>query len=995
MPYVCLHAHLYQPSREDPWTGTWPLEPSACPWPDWNHRITAECYAPNAAARLLDDTGHTRGWRNTYVELSTDVGPTLLTWLEANAPAVYTAVLDADLRSAQRFGGHPSTMAQGYHHAILPLADDPDRRTEVLWGLRDAERRYGHRPDGFWMPETAVDTPTLETLAAAGVTYVLVAPHQVAEVRPPDRGWIAADEAEALSTRAYTVRLPSGATIVALPYDGDLARQVAFNGALRDGEAFGRQLVDRAVALGGDALVHLATDGESYGHHHRHGEMALARILEVIDGDDRVELTTYGAYLDRVPPTWEARLVERSSWSCAHGVERWSAACACRIHPDDPGHTLWRAPLRAAFDHLRDAAREALAPYAATLFRDAWEARDAYVDVVGADAAGFAAWYTDHAADGTADPAAAQAFLEIHRHLLAMYTSCGWFFDDVTGIEALQDLRHAAVATGLLRRHFGIDLSQALLHDVEVIPSNGPIDLALDVVQANLAPPADPRPRPRHHHRLGGLLCHVSSLPGDGPIGDTDAAYALVDWMADAGVTLWQVLPLSPTDDGGSPYASWSGLSGNPDLIGLGRLVMQGLLDADAVRPPEGPIGQVDPTLVATWKRPLLDAAADRFLAWDDHPDRARFDRFVADHPWVAEAGLFRALKAAHDGAPWWSWPAPLRDRADEALTAARAEHADAVARWTAIAWFFEDAWRDLHAYAASRGVEILGDLPIYVGHDSVDVWCDPHLFQLRPDGTAEAVAGVPADAFSETGQRWGNPLFDWDAHAADGHAWWAARLRRCLALTDHLRLDHFIAFVRYYAIPADQPDARGGAWRPGPGKALFDDLAARLPRLPLVVEDLGDVGPDVVELQETLGYPGMRVLQFGADGDPGNPHAPANHPEEAVAYLGTHDNDTTLGWWNTLDPGTRARLRDTFPARDGHPTEQMLATLWRTCAAWAITTPQDLLGLGSEARMNTPGTVVGNWTWRLRPGQLDEGIARGLRAALAATGRLPPGATP
>ncbi|MCB9683161.1 MAG: 4-alpha-glucanotransferase [Alphaproteobacteria bacterium] len=1021
MAYVCIHAHLYQPSREDPWTGVWPVEPGAAPFRNWNERITAECYAPNAAARLLDTDGRLRGVRSTYRDISFDVGPTLLQWLERNAPVVYAAILRADAASRRWQGGHGSAMAQGYHHAILPLCDARDRRTEIAWGLRDFELRYGRKTEGFWLPEAAVDLDSLDVLAAHGVRFVVLAPTQIRRVRPEGADqWVDAAGVPSLSRRAYRVALREGRSIAVLPYDAEASQGVAFGGWLFDGAAMGRKLADLAVrSRDPRALLHLATDGESYGHHHRRGEMALARALEVLEADSRVELVTYGRYLDLVPPTWDAEIHELTSWSCAHGVERWRSDCPCGNDPAQ--HHRWRAPLRAAFDSLRDAAREVMAPVARRVFRDVDAARDAYVELLHDHAPdAVAAWLRTHGGKASltaADQRAAHAILEIERHLLAMYTSCAWFFDDVTGIEARQDLRHAACALGLLQAELDADLSAPFLARVAAFPGNHPVDELVELVEhhRHRPPPvraphaasaltaladegdtdaAEVQGAAARFGRAAGLLCHVTSLPGGGPIGDLDGVAPFVDWMCEAGLSIWQILPLGPTDDGGSPYSSWASFCGNPLVIGIQPLVDAGLLTpGEASTAPEGPLGSIDPAAARAWKLRAVELAAQRLLANAGHRWHDDAQRWAATTPWVRDAARFKALKERFDDAPWWRWPEAVRRADPEAVEAALRDRQDQVARFGVVQYFFDRQWFAARSYCTARGVRLLGDLPIYVGEDSADVWAAQDRFRLDDDGRPIAVAGVPPDAFSETGQRWGNPLYAWDRMAADGFGWWIARMRRTLEQTDLVRLDHFVGFVNFWEVPAHDEDARAGRWRPGPGRALFDALEAALGTLPLVVEDLGVVGAEVRALQEALGQPGMRVVQFGFDGNPRNLHLPWNHPEHAVAYVGTHDNDTAVGWWNHLTPNARRVVRHAFPEPAGQPHAQLTELLLRSRAVWAILTPQDLLGLGSEARMNVPGIADGNWRWRLRPDQLDAALATTTRARVAQAGRLAPGA--
>jgi alpha-amylase/alpha-mannosidase (GH57 family) len=352
--YVCIHGHFYQPPRENPWLEVVELEDSAYPYHDWNERITAECYGPNAWSRILDARGRITRIVNNYAWISFDFGPTLLWWLEQAAPEVYQAILEADRQGRQRFGGHGPAIAHPYHHVILPLANERDRRTELLWGIRDFTYRFGRRPEGIWLPETAVDLATLEVVAELGITFTILAPHQAAAVRPPGfSGWQDVSGGRVETTRPYRVTLPSGRELVVFFYDGAIARDVAFGDLLQDG----RRLAARLLAAASDTvdrLAHIATDGETYGHHHRFGDMALAAAIAALRAERDARVVTYGAYLAAHPATWEAQIVEETSWSCAHGIERWRSNCGCQTGAH-PGWTQeWRAPLRAALDWLRD-----------------------------------------------------------------------------------------------------------------------------------------------------------------------------------------------------------------------------------------------------------------------------------------------------------------------------------------------------------------------------------------------------------------------------------------------------------------------------------------------------------------------------------------------------------------------------------------------------------------------------------------------------------------
>lgn len=442
---VCVHGHFYQPPRENPWTREIDVEASAAPWTNWNERIADECYGPNARAEVHDPGGGAHRHDN-FAAMSFDVGPTLMAWLRRDRPDIHDAIVAADAAAVERFGGHGGAMAQVHDHIIMPLADDRDRRTQVLWGLADFRRRFGRAAEGMWLPETAVDIPSLESLAAAGVRFTVLAPHQAFRVRSPGGEW--EDPAWALETgRAYRHRLPSGRHIAIFFYDGALARDVAFGGVLEDGVGFAGRL--RGLALGGDppTLGHIATDGESYGHHHRHGEMALARALEQVKNGDGIELTNYGAWLERHPPEDEVEIAERTSWSCMHGVQRWAGGCDCGTGGADWDYG-WRTPLRKALEGLRRALRARYEAEAGAVLHDPGRARDEHAELWLGDPVARDDWWRRHLRPG-AERAEAHRLLAMEHAAMRMFTSCGWFFDDPSGLETRQVLRYAARAVDL------------------------------------------------------------------------------------------------------------------------------------------------------------------------------------------------------------------------------------------------------------------------------------------------------------------------------------------------------------------------------------------------------------------------------------------------------------------------------------------------------------------------------------------------------------------
>jgi alpha-amylase/alpha-mannosidase (GH57 family) len=510
---VCIHGHFYQPPRENPWLRAIEWQDGAYPYHDWNERITDECYAQNAVSRVLDDDGRIAHVFNNYARISFNMGPTLLAWMEEHAPDVHEAVVAADRESAERFGGHGSAIAQAYGHVIMPLADARDRRTQVLWGIADFRRRFGREPAGMWLPVTAADTPTLEALAEHGIGFTILAPRQARRVRPlsaAGRGWVDVSDGSVDTTMPYLVRLPSGDEITVFFYDGALSRAVAFEGLLADGEGFAARLRSAPIPDRDGVLVNIATDGESYGHHHRHGDMALAFALHELAADPDVELTNYAAFLERHPPTLEAEIVERSSWSCAHGVERWRADCGCADggHPD--WSQAWRTPLREALDWLRDDVRPRYDEHAGSLLADPWAARDAYVDVLLDPSEKTRQRFLDEQAkpglDG-GDRVTIWKLLELQTNAMLMYTSCGWFFDDLARIETVQVLRYAGRVIELARDVLGSDPEDGFLNRLEEARANDGRD-GRAVYDASVRPAVATLDDVAGHYAISSLFEH-------------------------------------------------------------------------------------------------------------------------------------------------------------------------------------------------------------------------------------------------------------------------------------------------------------------------------------------------------------------------------------------------------------------------------------------------------------------------------------------------------
>lgn len=474
--YICIHGHFYQPPRENPWLETVELQDSAYPYHDWNERITAECYAPNTSARLLGGDGRIERIVNNFARISFNVGPTLLSWMKAQAPDIHGAIIEGDRLSRERFSGHGSALAQNYNHMIMPLAHPRDQRTQVLWGIRDFESRFGRRPEGMWLAETAADDATLDALAAEGITFTVLSPYQAREVRPlKSRHWHDANHGRVDPHRAYRVNLPSGRSIAVFFYDAYISKAVAFERLLDNGGRFAERL-RHGFGGGGEAqLVNIATDGESYGHHHRHGEMALAYALNVLDAHPEVQLTNYAEFLERHPPAWEARIHQKSAWSCAHGVERWNSHCGCNSGGRPKWNQHWRFPLRRALDWLRDELAPKYESKAREYFTDPWKARDEYIDVIlDRHPENVAAFFQRHGAReiSAEDHVTGLRLLELQRHAMLMYTSCGWFFDEISGIETVQILQYAARALQLAGDLLGEDLEPAFLEKLADAKSN-------------------------------------------------------------------------------------------------------------------------------------------------------------------------------------------------------------------------------------------------------------------------------------------------------------------------------------------------------------------------------------------------------------------------------------------------------------------------------------------------------------------------------------------
>ena len=480
MRFLCIHCHFYQPPRENPWLEQIELQDSAYPYHDWNERISAECYGPNLAARILDGQQRITSIVNNYSKISFNFGPTLLSWAAEHAPETYRGLIDADRQSQERFSGHGSAIAQAYNHIIMPLANRRDKITQIRWGIDDFASRFGRNPEGMWLPETAVDIESLDLLAEAGIGYTILAPHQAKAVRPlgsPANGndWQDVTGSKIDPTRAYVFRTPSGKSINIFFYDGPISQAVAFEKLLDNGEKFASRLLGGFSDLrNGPQLVHIATDGETYGHHHRHGEMALAYSLDYIESQKSARITNYGEFLQLNPPAWEAQIYERTAWSCVHGVERWRSNCGCNSGRAG-WHQEWRRPLRESLDFLRDWVTPRFESASKQFLHDPWAARDAYIRVVldrspdNREQFGREQFARELSPD---EQVIVWKLMELQRHAMLMYTSCGWFFDDLSGIETVQVIEYAGRVVQLAEQLFGDEVEEQFLSRLASARSN-------------------------------------------------------------------------------------------------------------------------------------------------------------------------------------------------------------------------------------------------------------------------------------------------------------------------------------------------------------------------------------------------------------------------------------------------------------------------------------------------------------------------------------------
>ncbi len=509
--HVCIHCHFYQPSRENPWLEEVELQDSAYPFHDWNQRITAECYAPNTASRILDAEKRIVEIVNNYARISFNFGPTLLSWMERKSPEVYEAIIDADRLSRERFSGHGSAIAQVYNHVIMPLATMRDKRTQVIWGIRDFEHRFGRKPEGMWLAETAVDVETLEILAEQGITFTILAPHQAKRVRQlKEEEWRDVSGAEVDPRMPYRCRLPSGSTITLFFYDGPASRDVAFGGLLRSGEDFASRLMGIFSKKEEAQLAHIATDGESYGYHHRFGDMALAYALHHIESNNLARITNYGEYMEKFPPALEVEIFENTSWSCAHGIERWRSDCGCNTGAHPRWTQAWRAPLREAMNWLGDTLAGLYEREMTSYVHDPWQARDDYIEVIlDRSDRNLESFLSAHITREVSrdEKVRLLKLFEMQRHAMLMFTSCAWFFDDISGIESMQVMQYASRAMQLAREVVGEELEPRYLEILKQASSNvSEFKNGAEVWEAFVKPAAIDLLRAGAHYAISSLF---------------------------------------------------------------------------------------------------------------------------------------------------------------------------------------------------------------------------------------------------------------------------------------------------------------------------------------------------------------------------------------------------------------------------------------------------------------------------------------------------------
>lgn len=476
--YICIHGHFYQPPRENAWLEDVEVQDSAFPFHDWNEKITAECYNPNASSRILDEDGYITDIVNNYTRISYNFGPTLLSWLEKKEPETYQAIIDADKKSRKRFSGHGSALAQTYNHLIMPLANRRDKETQVIWGIRDFQYRFGRDPEGMWLSETAVDLETLEILSEYNIKFTILAPRQAEAIKKLEESdWSDVSQGNIDTGRPYLYKLPNGKKISIFFYNGELSQAIAFNNLLSNGKNFAEKLLSGFSKSKEPQLVHVATDGESYGHHHKHGEMALAFGINYIENNSDASITNYAEFLEKFPPEYEVKIKENSSWSCAHGIERWRSDCGCQTGGDPEYNQKWRRPLRESLNWLRDSLINIYLDETKRLLKDPWKARNDFIEIIlHRDDKKVQEFFKKHGLDIDHNGKISKGLrlLEMQRHSLLMFTSCGWFFNDISGIETIQVLQYACRAIQLAGQTGGVEFEIEFIKKLEEAASNIP-----------------------------------------------------------------------------------------------------------------------------------------------------------------------------------------------------------------------------------------------------------------------------------------------------------------------------------------------------------------------------------------------------------------------------------------------------------------------------------------------------------------------------------------
>jgi 4-alpha-glucanotransferase len=490
--------------------------------------------------------------------------------------------------------------------------------------------------------------------------------------------------------------------------------------------------------------------------------------------------------------------------------------------------------------------------------------------------------------------------------------------------------------------------------------------------------------------RQSGILLHITSLPGPHGMGDFGpGAFQFVDWLASSGQTVWQLLPTTPIGPGDSPYQGVSAFAGSQWMVAFEPMVDRGWMSMPTA--PGFDELRIDYGKVLPWREQQLRVGFAGFEACASAQDKAALTKWAkANKAWLDDYALFMAIRAPRGGQPWWDWPKDLARREPKAITKAKKEMAQEIAFWVFVQWCFDEQIKSVKAHANSKGVSIVGDLPIFIAHDSADCWSHPELYFLDENFQTTVVAGVPPDDLGPMGQRWGNPLYRWDLMAQDSYSWWTARVKRALSHADIFRIDHFRGFAGYWEIPASSPTAKEGKWLPGPGKALFDAIEQALGTLPIIAEDLGLITPDVIELRDGCGFPGMKIAQFGFGGDGSHEFLPHNWPVDCIAYTGTHDNDTAVGWWRNASARERQFAGSYLACHDGDVHWAMIRACSNSVARTVVFPLQDVLGLGPEHRFNVPGVLGGNWAWRFTWPMLGSEPTRVLGLITAASGRGP-----